>query len=189
MHMTDIKQKKERFQRLTRPWRDRLLGAALRRADSGSEAEDWVQETLLRGWRYFDSLNDDIAIYAWLLKILNHVIADNLRREIRRNHLAPVVLTEDSMLLEHSSSARGPFEEMVKEQTAEQMLLAIKSLPEDFSSVMLLRDIEGLSYKDVSQVLDIPKGTVTSRLSRGRRLLAIILMKEDCKDNRAKLQR
>lgn len=170
-------QKKQRFQSLTRPWRGRLLGAALRRADNHDEAEDWVQETLLRGWRDFNNLSDEIAVYAWLLKILNHVIADDLRRHVRRHRLAPIISTEDSFLVEQSSAALGPFEQTVQQQSSEQMLLAIKSLPDEFSSVILLRDIEGLSYQEVSEVLDIAKGTVMSRLSRGRRLLATTLIK------------
>ena len=177
--MTQIFQQQQHFEQLIRPWRDRLFGVALRTADTSVMAEDWVQETLLRAWRDFDSLSDNVAVYAWLLKILDHVIADDTRRDARRHQLAPVVSTEDFILLEQRSAAPGPFEQTLRQQTDEQMIAAIKSLPDEFCSVILLRDIEGLSYREVSEILDIPQGTVMSRLSRGRRLLITILIKEE----------
>jgi RNA polymerase sigma-70 factor (ECF subfamily) len=176
--MEQLSQRQLRFQQLTRPWRDRLLGVALRRADSLITAEDWVQEALLRAWRDRDCLNDEVAVYAWLLKILDHVIADNIRREARRHQLAPVVTTEDTFLQEHPSAAIGPFEQVLQQQTDEQVTAAIKSLPDEFCSVILLRDIEGLSYKEVADILGIPQGTVMSRLSRGRRLLCTVIIKQ-----------
>jgi len=170
--------RKERFLELTRPWRDRLYGMALRHARHRETAEDWVQETLLRAWRDFSNLSDAQAVYSWLLKILDHVMADDLRRTQRRQQLAPVVTTEDSRLLEHPSAAPGPFEELLRQQTGEQLEQAILALPENFSRVVMLRDLEGLSYAQIAQLLEIPQGTVMSRLSRGRRILASRLLQE-----------
>jgi len=174
----DSSAKRLHFQQLTNPWRDRLLGVALRRADSSATAEDWLQETLLRAWRDSNSLNNEVAVYAWLLKILDHVIADDIRRQARRHKLAPVVMTDDIVLQEHPSAAPDPFELTLQQQTDEQVTEAIKSLPEEFCSVILLRDIEGLSYKQVADILEIPQGTVMSRLSRGRRLLSTVIIKQ-----------
>ncbi len=166
------------FERQTRPWRDRLYNVALRRADIPARAEDWVQETLLRAWRDFSCLSDHVAIYAWLLKILDHVIVDDTRRDARRQQLAPVVSTDDVLLLEQRSVAPGPFEQTLQNQSDKHMIEIIKSLPDEFNSVILLRDIEGLSYREVAEILGIPQGTVMSRISRGRRLLSTILIKE-----------
>ena len=168
----------QRFQVLTQPWRDRLFGMAVHKAGSITTAEDWVQETFLRAWRDFEQLSDQIAIYAWLLKILDHVAADDLRRDERRHRIAPVVVVEDSVLQEHPNAAPGPFERTLQRQSSEQMFSAIRALPEDFGNVILLRDIEGLSYREVADVLDIAQGTVMSRLSRGRRLLARALINQ-----------
>lgn len=170
--------KRQHFQQLTNPWRDRLLSVALRRSDIPTTAEDWVQETLLRAWSDSDNLNNEVAVYAWLLKILNHVIVDDVRRQARRHKLAPVVMTDDTVLQEYPSAAPGPFEQTLQQQTDEQVSAAIKSLPEEFCSVILLRDIEGLSYKEVADILEIPQGTVMSRLSRGRRLLSTVIIKQ-----------
>ena len=182
--------RQQHFQQLTRPWRERLFGVAMRRADTSATAEDWLQETLLRAWRDFDHLSDDIAIYAWLLKILDHVIADDTRRSSRRDQLAPVMATDDLFFQQQPSTAPGPFEQTLQQQTDEQVITTINSLPNEFCRVILLRDIEGLSYRQVADILEIPQGTVMSRLSRGRRLLATILLREQsierAKDNHAR---
>jgi len=176
--MTAKMQAQQAFQQLTRPWRDRLFAVALRQANTKATAEDWVQETLLRAWRDFARLNEKISVYAWLLKILDHVIADDIRRSSRRNKLAPVVTTDDLFLQDQPCASPGPFEKTLQQQTDEQLTAAINSLPDEFSRTILLRDIEGLSYREVADILDIPQGTVMSRLSRGRRLLATALIKK-----------
>lgn len=173
--------KQKNFQRLTHPWRNRLYGVALRQTSTRHIAEDWVQETLLRAWKDFAQLSDGIAIYAWLLKILDHVIADDRRKEKRRYQLAPIITVDDEDLLSHPCSSPGPFENMLHQQESEQLNESIESLPDEFRRVVLLRDIEGLSYNEVSYILDIPKGTVMSRLSRGRRILASTLIKSNTK--------
>lgn len=173
--------KQKRFAQLTHPWRDRLYGVALRQTITRQLAEDWVQETLLRAWKDFSQLTEGIAIYAWLLKILDHVIADDRRKEKRRHQLAPVIAVDDKDLLSHPCSAPGPFESMLQQQQSEQLAYSIANLPEEFRRVVVLRDIEGLSYNDVAFILDIAKGTVMSRLSRGRRILTSALFKAQSK--------
>ncbi len=176
--MIKMIQRQQDFQQLTRPWRDRLYSIALRQTSTKETAEDWVQETLLRAWRDFARLNEKVTVYAWLLKILDHVIADDIRRNSRRSKLMPVITTDDVYFQELPSASSGPFENTLQKQTDEQLTAAINSLPDEFSRTILLRDIEGLSYQEVAEILDIPQGTVMSRLSRGRRLLASILIKK-----------
>ena len=175
--MSLSQRKKQHFQQLTQPWRERLYGVALRQTSSHHIAEDWTQEALLRAWRDFSQLGDEIAVYAWLLKILDHVVADDVRREARRHQLAPVVAVDDSELQAHACSAPGPFEQTLQHQTHEQVANAIQNLPHEFRRIVLLRDVEGLSYREIADILDIPQGTIMSRLSRGRRMLAKTLIK------------
>lgn len=169
--------KKQHFQQLTQPWRERLYGVASRQASSRRIAEDWTQEALLRAWRDFSQLGDEIAVYAWLLKILDRVVADDMRREARRHQLAPVIAVDDLELQTHACSAPGPFDQTLQQQTHEQVANAAQDLPQEFRRVVLLRDIEGLSYREIVNILDIPQGTIMSRLSRGRRMLAKTLIK------------
>ena len=96
---------RQQFDTLVRPWRYRLYGVAQRQAPSQEMAEDWTQETLLRAWRDFDQLDDHVAAYAWLLRILNRVVADDYRRDGRRQQLAPVLTTGDAVLNEPLRSA------------------------------------------------------------------------------------
>nr|WP_067298059.1 sigma-70 family RNA polymerase sigma factor [Marinobacterium profundum] len=174
----DHARQKQQFQSLTRPWRDRLFSVARRQTRSQEIAEDWTQETLLRAWRDFGQLTDTMAVYAWLLRILNHVVADDSRREARRHRLAPMLMiADDDFLQDHPCAAPGPFEQIMQSRSDEQVIAAIQALPDNFRQVVMLRDIEGLSYQEVGQALSLPGGTVMSRLSRGRRLLAGLLIK------------
>ncbi len=150
---------------------------ALRQAGAIQLAEDWTQETLLRAWRNFSQLDDEVAVYAWLLKILDRVIADDTRREARRRQLAPIIAVDDAQLQAHACASPGPFEQTLQAQTHAQLAVAIHQLPEGFRQVVLLRDMEGLSYRDIAAVLELPKGTIMSRLSRGRRMLAKTLIR------------
>ena len=173
-----LTKKQQKFDQLTRPWRDRLYSVAMRRSNMNSQAEDWLQETFLRAWRDFDRLLDTVAIYAWLLKILERVIADDSRRSLRRQQLAPMVSTDEVLDYEKCTSL-GPFEQTLQQQSEQQLLAQIRALPEDFAQVILLRDIEGLSYQDIAKICQCPQGTIMSRLSRGRRLLASAILKSE----------
>lgn len=166
------------FIQLTEPWWHRLYNIALSYSQNRDIAEDWCQETLLRAWKDFMSLQEHVAIYAWLLKILDRVIADDKRRSIRRNQIAPVILVDDVQLLAHPCSAAEPFKQLVNQQNHRQITHAINQLPDEFRQVILLRDIDGLSYIDIATILELAKGTVMSRLSRGRRLLSRTIMNE-----------
>ena len=173
---------KQQFDTLVRPWRYRLYGVAQRQSASTEIAEDYTQETLLRAWRDFGQLDDQVAIYAWLLRILNRVVADGYRRDNRRRQLAPVLTTEDAVLSEHPCAAPGPFEQALKHQTDAQVMAAVRDLPDNFRQVVLLRDFEDLSYQDIAQILDLAPGTVMSRLSRAKGQLRYKLLCPETKD-------
>lgn len=174
--------KRQEFHDRVRPWLTRLLGVAGRQADSPQTAEEWVQETLLRAWRDFDQLRERQAIHAWLQRILDRVISEDLRRNLRRAELAPVLDTDDIFLQALPGGGPDPLEAALENQTGEKILQAISALPEAFRKAILLRDVEGLSYREIAEILELPTGTVMSRLSRGRRLLADRLVRMGVRD-------
>jgi len=180
--MRDQTRRHKEFRQQVRPLLTRLLGAARRQAGGSAFAEDWLQETFLRAWRDYDQLKEEQSLYAWLLKILDRVIAEDIRRESRRNRLAPLVNVDDEFFNSHPAAQPGPFEKTVTEQAESQINQAIDELPDEYRKAVLLRDIEELSYREIAYILDLPQGTVMSRLSRGRRLLAQRLIRVGVQD-------
>lgn len=152
---------------------DALYRSALRLTHNRAEAEDLVQEACLRGFRSFHRFNPGTNCRAWLLTILRNVFLNRLRQG------AHEVLEGDSLDRRSTAEsvtslgvARGhPEEEFFQTVLHGDIDRALKALPLTFREVVVLADLEGLSYKEIAQVVDCPMGTVMSRLSRGRALL------------------
>ncbi|MBV9881269.1 MAG: sigma-70 family RNA polymerase sigma factor [Gemmatirosa sp.] len=161
-----------RFQALVLPHLDRLLGFASRRTRSTAEAEDAVQETCVRAWLGFAALRDPAKVRPWLYCILRAVLADACERDGRRQRLVAITRLED----EHESLVGGDSDEVFMEVdarlTGEVVRAALADIPEDFATAVELHDIDGFKYHEIADALEIPIGTVMSRISRGRRLLA-----------------
>jgi RNA polymerase sigma-70 factor, ECF subfamily len=141
---------------------DQLFRVARRVMGNPAAAEDVVQETYLRAWQAFDRFEPGTNCRAWLYKILFRTIGSR-RRELQRE----LAMFDDQLFDESrfpSSLLPNPF-------TAHQIQKAFAELPIAFATVIQLVDVEGLSYKEVAEALDIPVGTVMSRLHRGRRQL------------------
>lgn len=156
---------------------DTLYQTALRLTRSRAEAEDIVQEAVLRAFRNFHRFNPGTNCRAWLLTILRNVFLNRLRKEGRE------VLEGDSATWEsgHPSATASGF--VNPEEAFFQTVLhgdvdrALKALPRAFRETVVLVDLQGLSYKEVADVTGCPVGTVMSRLSRGRQLLRQGLMR------------
>ncbi len=161
-----------RFEAQVLPHLDRLLGFARRRADSPAAAEDAVQEACVRAWLAFGELRDPASTRAWLYRILRSVLTDGWEREGRRQRLVSITRLEE----EHEQLVGGDdasvLDEVDQRLTAEVVHAALAAIPEDFAVAVELHDIDGFKYQEIADVLGIPIGTVMSRISRGRRLLA-----------------
>ncbi len=151
---------------------DALYHLALRLTRNRAEAEDVVQEACLRAFRSFDRFNPGTNCRAWLFTILRNVFLNRVRREGRE------VFEGDTGILESSAkSATSPEPEGNPEEEFFQTVLhgdvdrALQALPLVFREAVILADLEGLSYREIAEVLRCPVGTVMSRLSRGRQLL------------------
>ncbi|HKC13468.1 MAG TPA: sigma-70 family RNA polymerase sigma factor [Vicinamibacteria bacterium] len=151
----------ERFEAEALPYLRRLYGIAYRMTRNPYDAEDLVQETFLRAYRSFDRYTPGTNIRAWLYTILQRVRTDALRRLARRPEA--VELFEDTL------AVPPPQEELAS--GGEDIASALARLPESFRVAVLLRDIEEFSYEEISRILEVPMGTVMSRIHRGRALL------------------
>jgi RNA polymerase sigma-70 factor (ECF subfamily) len=162
-----------RYDALVLPHLDRLLAFARRRADDDAEAEDAVQEACIRAWCGFADLRDPTKVRPWLYRILRGVLSDGRERETRRRHLVSITRLEDAHeAVVAADDGDAVFSEVAARITGDVVRAALGAIPEDFAAPVELHDIDGFKYHEIADVLGIPIGTVMSRISRGRRLLA-----------------
>jgi RNA polymerase sigma-70 factor (ECF subfamily) len=152
-----------------------LFRTALRLTHDEQTAEDLVQDTLERAFVNFARYEPGTNIRAWLLRIMSNVRISGFRRTARRPQASSIDDLEDFSLygaVKVEGIAPADVETAVLNRIGEEAVLqAIDGLPEDFRMVVLLADVEGFAYKDMAAILDVPIGTVTSRLFRGRKQL------------------
>ncbi|KRO42735.1 MAG: RNA polymerase subunit sigma-24 [Acidimicrobium sp. BACL17 MAG-120823-bin42] len=152
-----------------------LYSTALRMTRNQSDAEDLVQETYLKAFRSYGSFETGTNLKAWLFRILTNTFINTYRAKQRRPQESDLGSVEDLFLYKRLPSLAG-LSESAEEQLldlfpAAEVREAIENLPETFLLPMLLNDVEGFSYKEVAEILDIPIGTVMSRLHRGRKTM------------------
>ena len=166
--------RRSRFQASTLPHLDRLVAVASRWAD-WHDAEDYVQETYLRAWSAFDQLRDPDSAFPWLCQILRTVANERHRTRSRRQGLVFITELEAAHEEMVASDAPSPLEALLARLQAGQLREALRSIPEEFAEAVELHDMHGLKYREIAQITSAPIGTVMSRISRGRRLLAGLL--------------
>ena len=165
---------KERFERDAVPLLSGMYSSALRMTRNPSDAEDLVQETFLRAYRGFAGFQEGTNLKAWLYRILTNTFINSYRKKQREPTTVPDENVEDWYLYDRlaAQSSEASAEATVLEAMPdEDVKAALDALPEAFRMAVLLADVEGFSYKEIASILDIPIGTVMSRLHRGRRAL------------------
>jgi RNA polymerase sigma-70 factor, ECF subfamily len=158
-----------------------LYGAALRMTRSPADAEDLVQETYLRAFRAWHQFEPGTNLKAWLFRILTNLYITSYRRRQREPSMISTADAEDfdlyASLANHQDTATRSAESIVLERLVDDDIKqALSDLPEQFRMAVLLADVEGFSYREIADMLDIPIGTVMSRLHRGRKALQKALM-------------
>src|SRR5438128_4205730 len=153
---------------------DQVYRVARHLVGSKEEAEDLVQETYARAFRSWRSFTPGTNLRAWLLRILTNLNIDRGRRRQRTPDTQP--LEEGDYFLynrleESGGDASNDEERVVERLSQDDVVTALSAVPHDFRDVIVLVDIGDFSYADAAQILDIPIGTVMSRLHRGRRIL------------------
>jgi len=154
-----------------------LYAAALRMTRNPSDAEDLVQETYLKAYRGFKGFEQGTNLKAWLYRILTNTYINTYRAKKRRPDETDLDDVEDLYLyrriggLEAAMAGRSAEDELLERFTDHEVKQAIEALPENFRMAVLLADVEGFHYKEIADILEIPIGTVMSRLHRGRKAL------------------
>ncbi|MGI8941198.1 MAG: sigma-70 family RNA polymerase sigma factor [Actinomycetota bacterium] len=167
---------RQRFQADALPMLDSLYGAALRMTRNPQDAEDLVQETMMRAYRAFGRFEAGTNLKAWLFRILTNAYINTYRKRQRE----PQKVSSDEVeefdlyreLKNHDSQFDSTPESIVLDSLVDSDIIeAIDDLPEQFRLAVVLSDIEGFSYAEMAQIMDVPMGTVMSRLHRGRKAL------------------
>ncbi len=165
---------RERFERDVLPMLPSLYPAALRMTRNPSDAEDLVQEAYLRAYRGFSGFREGTNLKAWMYRILTNTFINSYRKRQRE----PVTVQDDDIedwflydKLGSAGAEASAESEVLERMPDEDIRGALEALPEGFRMAVWLADVEGFSYKEIAEILDIPIGTVMSRLHRGRRAL------------------
>jgi len=159
------------------PLMSSLYSGALRMTRNPADADDLVQETYLRAYRGFGGFQEGTNLKAWMYRILTNTYINSYRAKQRRPDETDLGEVEDLYLyrrlggLEAARSGRSAEDELMDTFSEAEVKSAIEDLPENFRMAVLLADVEGFSYKEIAEILDIPIGTVMSRLHRGRKAL------------------
>ncbi len=167
----------DKFAEQAGEYMDALYGAALRMTRNTADAEDLLQETFLKAYRGFGTFQEGTNLKAWLYRILTNTFINRYRAKQRRPDESGLDDIEDLYLyrrigaLEGGTTGKSAEEEVLERFTDTDVKEAIESLPEQFRIAVLLSDVEGFSYKEISDIVGVPLGTVMSRLHRGRKAL------------------
>lgn len=161
------------------PHLDAVYRFALRLAGSPSEAEDLVQETYLRAWRAWEQYTPGTRAKSWLFTICRNAYLRQRERDSRRDELVAEAaraepeseVTGTELPVFAGRADYDPEGDFYRALVDDRIIAAIDALPTDFREAVVLSDLQGLSYQEVADVLDVPLGTVKSRLFRGRKLL------------------
>lgn len=165
------------FDRLVQRYHKQAYNIAYRLTGNHADAEDLTQEAFVRAFRFFDNYRRDLPFENWLFRIISNLFVDDLRRrpKARIQSLdAPVgndATSESNAFLEIPDTRENPERVVLHEELDEQIQKALASLPADFRKTVILADIEGMSYEEISEAMHCSLGTVRSRLHRGRKLL------------------
>jgi RNA polymerase sigma-70 factor (ECF subfamily) len=158
------------FEETVLPHLDAAFNYARWLTKNDAEAEDVVQDACVRAMRFFSSLRNEDA-RGWLFAIVRNTWYSRVSRRPTLRQAKPVAGAQD----EPPDAALDPEEQLLQQQTVTRVRAALEELPVDFREVIVLREIEGLSYKEIAAVVRVPIGTVMSRLARAReRLLAVL---------------
>ena len=163
------------FEEIAMPHADALFGAAMRMTRDRSQAEDLVQETLLRAFRFWHKFQRGTNIKAWLFRIQTNLFINRYRKKQNESKVMDGRSVDD--MLDRFAAEESTWiptdvrEDFLKQVLGDEVVEALDKLPFEFRMTVLLADMHDFSYKDIAEVLECPVGTVMSRLHRARKML------------------
>ncbi len=170
------------FEQAALPHLDALYGAALRLTRNPSDAEDLVQDALVRAYRFWHTFQEGTSIRAWLFTIVRNTFINGYHQRNRQRNGRADLSAQLNSLGDRASvgSVSGanvpePDASLSRKITQAHLLTALETLPEDYRTAVVLADMHGFLYREIAEVMGCPIGTVMSRLYRGRKLLAGLL--------------
>ena len=169
------------FAETATPYMDQLYSHALRLTKNPADAEDLVQETYLKGYKAFNSFKDGTNLRAWLFRILTNSFINAYRKKQRsfdEQEVEDIEAINTLSSADYSSNTHlgiSAEDALFERLTDDEIQTAIDSLPGTYKDVVLLADVQGFSYKEIAEILDVPDGTVMSRLHRARAKLKDLL--------------
>lgn len=173
-------EKRQRFEAEALVHLNTLHRTALRMTKNEGDADDLVQDTYMKAYRFWDKFEEGSNCRAWLFKIMTNLFINNYRAKSRSPQIVDLEDVDDDFLFGHLS-ALGPAEDPEKhffnKVFDDDVKAAIDELPDDFKMVIVLSFLEGFSYQEIADITDLQIGTVKSRLHRGRKLLQKSLWK------------
>jgi RNA polymerase sigma-70 factor (ECF subfamily) len=156
------------------PLLDSLYGAALRMTRNHDDAEDLVQDTVVKAYRFFDRFERGTNFKAWILRVMTNLHINQYHKAAKQGERVDLEDVSEFSIYETlyyqagCSHPADPCQQVLAKLNEETICAAIDDLPPDFRIVVMLSDVQGLSYEEIAQAVGIPVGTVKSRLSRGR---------------------
>lgn len=160
------------------PHLDALYNFGLRLTADPNDAEDLVQDTIVKAYRFFSSYEKGTNAKAWLFRILKNSYINNYRRKSKKPQEVDYdeVATFYETIRAERTETSDLEDKMFRDLIDDDLSRALNSIPEDFRTVVLLCDVEDFTYEEIANMLDVPIGTIRSRLHRGRNLLKAQLM-------------
>ena len=165
------------FEELVTRYEKRVYAIALRSSGSPEDAADITQEVFLKVWRSMESFRGDSGFSTWLFRITMNLCVDHARRRQTPPQTQPLVQGEEDDERPIPDTAPTPEEHLENSELGRELAAALDEVSDEHRRIVLLRDVSGMSYTEIAEVLEISEGTVKSRLSRARIALRKILLK------------
>jgi RNA polymerase sigma-70 factor (ECF subfamily) len=168
------------FEELVLEYEKKVYNVALRMVNNQEDAEDITQEAFIKAYNSLANFRGDSKFSVWLTRIVSNMCLDLIRSRGRRPTISLSVEDEDgeNVELEISDIRQSPETIMEQQLTKDSVRRGLKQLPDEYREILLLREIQGLSYEEISAALDLEVGTVKSRIYRGRKKLCDYLIKD-----------